>query len=243
MEIKIGDRIGKLTVISKEKVHKRAYHYGCKCECGNERSFPHNALARGNNKSCGCLSKSHGMTKTRIYTTWQNIKKRCDDPNSKSYDIYGGRGISYDKRWNKFENFYEDMKECYSDHLTIDRINSNGDYTKENCRWVDRETQANNTRSNRYVQYNGDTLSVANLCKKYGFNYDIVRARLLRGETLENAVKPIERETLNFHGEVKTVTEWAELNGMTYYQLKKRLMRGWTIERAITQPLRKSANS
>lgn len=239
MNIAIGDVFGKLTVIDKKKVRKNAYRYLCECECGNERSLPHNALARGNNKSCGCLSFKHGMTGTRIYETWKNIKRRCDEPDNKSYDIYGGRGITYDERWSEFDPFYEDMKDGYSDNLTIDRIDPDGNYTKENCRWADKEEQANNTRTNVYVEYKGETLTVAELCRKYDFNYDVVRHRLLRGQPLEEAIEPVTRETLDFNGKTKTVTEWAELYGMTYHQLKKRLMRGWSVERAITQPLRK----
>lgn len=235
----IGKRFGKL--VAKEQVgsNERGYLINCICDCGNEKLVNAKELRSGNNKSCGCLVTKHGMSGTRIYEIWQNMKRRCNDHKNKSYSIYGGRGITYDDSWEEFEIFYNDMKEGYSDKLTIDRIDPDGNYTKDNCRWADKITQANNTRSNIFVEYKGETISVADLCRKYNFNYDLVRHRLQRGQTLIEAIKPVEKETLYFKGKIKTVTEWAEEYGMTYHQLKKRLMRGWDVERAITQPLRK----
>ena len=240
MNITVGDKFGKLTVISKQDAPHNSYRYACRCDCGNEREFPHNALARGNNKSCGCLSKSHGMTGTRIYETWKNMKRRCDEPSNKSYAIYGGRGITYDDRWSLFEPFYEDMKDGYADDLTLDRIDPDLNYTKENCRWSDKEEQANNTRTNHLVTYKGETLTMSQMARKHGIKVDLLKGRLYKGWTVKDAIETVtEPETLTYLGKTKTVTEWAEKNGMTYHQLKKRLMRGWDVERAITQPLRK----
>ena len=102
-------------------------------------------------KSCGCATHlkavfKHDMSRTRQYKIWADIKVRCTNPNNSHYYLYGGRGITYDKRWEKFENFWEDMKEGYQDNLTIDRINSDGNYVKDNCRWVTKSIQAVNRK-------------------------------------------------------------------------------------------------
>jgi hypothetical protein len=90
-------------------------------------------------KSCGCHKGTHGMSYTRIYKIWEDMKKRCDNKNNKYYNNYGGRGISYTTKWKIFEGFYEDMKNGYEDHLTLDRINSSGNYEKDNCQWVTKQ--------------------------------------------------------------------------------------------------------
>ena len=103
-------------------------------------------------------NKTHGMSKTRQYRIWQQIKNRCNNPKCNRYEYYGGKGITYDKKWETFEGFWEDMKEGYSDDLTIDRINSEGNYTKENCRWVNYTEQNNNKKDNINNNKNIDEL-------------------------------------------------------------------------------------
>jgi hypothetical protein len=88
-------------------------------------------------KSCGCfVYKKHGMAKTRFYRIWEDMKKRCNNPQSKHFNRYGGRGIKYDEKWEKFEGFKSDMFESYSNDLTLDRIDNDGNYNKENCQWI-----------------------------------------------------------------------------------------------------------
>lgn len=235
----IGQKFGLLTAIEIVGKSRRGPLVKCVCECGGTKTVAQKDLRGGNNKSCGCLHKKHGLTGSRIYQAWGNMKKRCNDPTNKSYINYGGRGISYDKRWESFENFYEDMKDGYADDLTLDRIDVNKDYSKDNCRWADKETQANNTTTNNLVSYKGETMTQAEFARKYNLDYELFRHRLQDGWSIERAMQPVKREEITYQGVTKTVTEWAEEKGMTYHQLKKRLMRGWSVERAITQPLRK----
>lgn len=126
------------------------------CHCGKKYWALAYPVDSGKIKSCGCLSKelwrkantTHGMKKTRQYNTWKNIKQRCDNKNHTTYRYYGGKGITYCKSWSKFENFWRDMKDGYSDNLTIDRIDNNGNYCKENCRWVTMKEQSVNKSNN-----------------------------------------------------------------------------------------------
>lgn len=236
----IGQKFGLLTAVEIVGKSRRGPLVKCVCECGGTKTVAQKELRSGNNKSCGCLHKKHGLTGSRIYQAWGNMKKRCNDPTNKSYVNYGGRGISYDKRWESFENFYEDMKDGYADDLTLDRIDVNKDYSKDNCRWVDMKTQGNNKTDNHLVTYNGETLTLSEMARKHGITVDLFKSRLYKGWSVKDALEtPVYREEITYNGITKTVAEWAKEYGMTYHQLKKRLMRGWSVERAITQPLRK----
>lgn len=156
-EVLIGEKFGMLTVIA--EVEKDPGKYGfrrfkVKCDCGNEKILRSYNLFSGDSKSCGCykikkateLKTKHGFVGTQIYNSWRGMRERCTKPNNKAYHHYGGRGISYDPRWNKFENFLADMGDTYKEGLTLDRIDVNGNYCKENCRWVSWSEQNLNKR-------------------------------------------------------------------------------------------------
>jgi len=157
----IGNVYGRLTVTSFSHKDKRGrVHWACICECGNINSVRVDALTRGVSKSCGCLQKalladrklSHGYTVNgnnngnKTYVSWKTMKQRCLNPNHGEYKNYGGRGITVCPRWvDSFANFVSDMGER-TDGLTIDRINVNGNYEPDNCRWADWFVQNNNQR-------------------------------------------------------------------------------------------------
>lgn len=100
-----------------------------------------------------------------LYYTWANMKKRCDNSNQPEFKNYGGRGITYDSNWSSFKNFKSDMSHGYSKELTLDRIDNNGDYTKDNCRWVTRKVQCNNKRNNRMLTHKGETMNLTQWAK------------------------------------------------------------------------------
>ena len=120
------------------------------------------------------------------------MKSRCYLPTFSRYEYYGGRGIKICQEWlgkNGFDNFYDwAMTNGYADDLTIDRIDTNKDYCPENCRWVDRKTQNNNTRINHYYTYNGETKTVSQWAELYNIHRCVLNNRLRRGWTFENAV-------------------------------------------------------
>lgn len=150
----LGKTYNRLTVI--EILSPKVYKSGnksrvvAKCECGNVKEYLLGAIISGNTKSCGCMNAEriykHGMYQSRQYQIWADMKNRCDNTENESYQSYGGRGIEYSAKWKTFEGFWEDMMEGYSDSLTLERIDVNGNYCKENCTWISKKKQTRNRR-------------------------------------------------------------------------------------------------
>lgn len=175
----IGDKYGRLTVVSYAPKQGRHYVFNCICECGNATSAQSSNLIRGLTKSCGCIhretvsrsSRTHAKSGSKTYRIWSNMKARCTNPKSKSYKNYGGRGITVCKRWlSSFENFYSDMGECPNKH-SIERIDVNGNYEPKNCRWATNKEQANNRRNNDVIEVEGATRTFKAHCDHYGIKY------------------------------------------------------------------------
>lgn len=190
-----GQRFGKLRVIKyvgnyiSPKKSKSA-KWLCKCDCGKEIIVIGKNLRKGATKSCGCLwqklskegtfGKTHNLSKTRLYGIWNAIKRRCNEKQYRAYVHYGGRGIRVCEEWeNDFKSFYNwAMNNGYNDKLTIDRINVNGNYEPNNCRWATRKEQANNTRSNINIKYKGQIKTLKEWCNLLSLKYPTILYRI-----------------------------------------------------------------
>lgn len=134
--------------------------------------------SKGYNKGKSNSNWKHGMTKTRIWNIWCGMKARCSNKNAPSYSSYGGRGIKICPEWMKFFAFYTDMKDGYSDDLTLERINVHGDYCKGNCTWISIEEQSHNKTNNIEIEVDGEMVKVFDLAKKHGLRYETLWNRL-----------------------------------------------------------------
>ena len=154
---------------------------------------------------CFYLSRTiHGMYKTKFYRTWQQIKDRCYSKNRIDYHNYGGRGITVCKQWLKFENFRDDMYLNYKKHklnnnyTSIDRINNNGNYCKENCRWANVKEQCNNRRQNRLLTYKNQTLNIMQWSKKLNINHYVLYNRFHKNWSIKKILTtPVKKYQLS----------------------------------------------
>lgn len=146
----------------------------------------------------GQFKRGHGQCFTRTYKSWESMKSRCDSPRYGCYPRYGGRGITYDERWKIFENFLSDMGER-PEGTSLDRIDSNGNYTNENCRWASYKTQAINRRSTLFFERDGIRDTLTGWCRRLGLSTKTIYDRILKyGLTKEEAIfmKPRSRRVV-----------------------------------------------
>ena len=212
-----GQRFGRLEVLKldhkQQKVNKNGiktgnvYYWLCKCSCGNLKVIRGTHLTNGLIQSCGCLQKetiakvaketrtTHKQSDSRIYGIYKHIKHRCYLTTDKDYINYGKRGIIMCDEWkNNFQAFYDwAMSNGYTDELTIDRIDVNGNYEPSNCRWVTKEIQNKNTRRNINITYKGETHNVREWSSILNININTLYDRLRRGwsgeKTLSTPIK------------------------------------------------------
>lgn len=154
------------------------------CDCGNTKEIAFSRVKNGYSKSCGCLvsettrknSTIHGMKNTREYRIWNGIRDRCLNKNSKDFERYKKRGIKICDRWNDFKKFYEDMGKSPTDKHSIDRIDNDGDYSPENCRWATMKQQASNRRGAHIWTVNGKKYeNISDAMKEYGVSDTTIR--------------------------------------------------------------------
>lgn len=196
-----GRKFHRLEVISNAGTNKHgAQMWNCLCECGSFTCVPSQNLKSGNTKSCGCWKRNtvktasitHGQAQTRIYRIWNNMKQRCQNPNIPQYKQYGARGIRVCEEWQQFEPFFQwATANGYTEHLSIDRINNDGDYAPDNCRWATSKEQAHNTRRSLHVTIGDESKTVEQLAAESGLNPKTIYKRYSNGERGYDLIRPI----------------------------------------------------
>ncbi len=202
----LNQRFGRLVVVAPSKSKNNETMWECKCDCGNIKIVSTSNLKAGRIKSCGCFKSdklikrntTHSQRHTFLYEVWKSLRQRCNNPKHASYYNYGGRGITICEEWNKsFQSFYDwayangyslEHQKDEVKKLTIDRIDVNGNYEPNNCRWVDRKTQARNTRITKFITFKGQTKPIVEWCEIYGIKRNSFDIRIKCGWSIEEAL-------------------------------------------------------
>ena len=207
--------MGRLTVVEYVGANKGHSLWKCKCDCGNETVTTTMHLRSNQTRSCGCLLKeyyenkpmsatektraantTHGCTHDRLFRIWTSMRSRCRNAKTPEYKWYGAKGVKVCKEWDEnylafkqwaYANGYDDTAKMH--YCSIDRIDPDGDYCPENCRWADIQTQASNKTNVRLIEYNGEKCSISEWARRYGIHPDTLRWRLKKlGWTIDKAL-------------------------------------------------------
>lgn len=246
-----GQRFGRLVALRiGQKGDKKGWI--CQCDCGNEKWVASSHLTSGRTRSCGCLMRettskrfrTHGHTSrlqpfSRTYSTWKAMLTRVRP----TYKNHGGRGITVCPEWRDFSNFLRDMGEV-PPGMSIERVDNDGPYNPENCRWATATEQANNTRRNHYVEAFGKTQTVAQWAREKGLDHSVLKHRLNHlGWPVEQALTtPSGAYKCNSHnltafGKTQTIAAWSRETGLRRDTLLRRVsVYKWPIEKALTTP-------
>ena len=195
-----GKRYGRLNVVEYSHSDQRGKAFWkCECDCGNKAIVSGDKLRRGVTKSCGCLRsemtsnglhKTHGLSETRLYAEWLNMRARCNRESASSYQYYGAKGVKVCDEWQRFENFLKWARRSgYDDALTIERISVNGNYSPDNCKWIPMKEQSLNKRNSHRLTAFGQTKTIKEWADDTGLKYDTIERRVnLYGWNVEDAV-------------------------------------------------------
>lgn len=200
-----GKKFGGCLVLGREGTNKdRKATWECRCFCGKIFVAVGKDIRNRSTKSCGCLKtkvirdvglkrKTHGETKSRLYNIWRGMKKRCYIPGDTSYKYYGAKGIKVCKEWlGSYESFRDwALKNGYKEHLTLDRIESDKDYTPDNCRWADWKTQERNRSNNVFVTFKDKKMTLSQVAEEIGESREMVGYRHKHGIDFEQPKREI----------------------------------------------------
>lgn len=195
-----GRKFGRLTVLEegprwKYPSSKPLRAYLCRCVCGREKLVTRNSLVTGHTRSCGCLNDEtrraligtiatiHGEARTGKqtpeYRAWLSMRRRCLSPKATGYQRYGGRGITVCDRWtSSFQNFLEDVGRKPGKQYSLERVNNDGPYSPENCKWATKSEQSANTRRSMRITFNGETLTLRQWAFRIGLPYNTLKSRI-----------------------------------------------------------------
>lgn len=199
-------KFGKLTALVRVENNKHGKAmWRCLCDCGNYSVVNTADLTRNKITSCGCNRVRHGMSKTRFHNIWLSMRDRCNNLNGDFYYCYGGRGITYDKSWDVFENFYMDMYSSYEEDLSIERIDVNKGYSKENCKWIPLKLQARNTR-----KVSSNTVGIGGISEKI-INGKLYLSARITGKNGKRLGKCMSVEKHGYEKCLLVLSDWLEV--------------------------------
>ena len=181
----IGTQFCRLTLIDQFQMNGATFG-SFRCVCGTVKTLKLPVVRAGRITSCGCLkraiagakNKTHGLSRSKEYRSWFEMLERCRNPEKAQFDDYGGRGITVCERWMQFAPFYADMGPKPSRLHTLDRIDNDGPYTPENCRWATRQVQRNNQRRSKVYTFNHVSGSLKDLARHFGLSYSMLHQRI-----------------------------------------------------------------
>lgn len=181
-----GQKFGKLTVIGRVDNKGKNHYWDCLCECGNIKSITAGHFKFGKTSSCGCIKSektrllklTHDKRNHPLYSVWLGMRARCHNPKNIKFHDYGGRGIAVCRQWDNFQNFYDDMFPTWQPKLTLDRINNNGNYEPDNCKWSTQKEQARNRRSTHLIEFKGKTQCLTDWAVEYNIPRFVLSDRL-----------------------------------------------------------------
>jgi hypothetical protein len=254
-EISVGDRFERLVVIELGHHNSDGRKAAkCRCLCGKERIVILKHLRSGNTKSCGCLQRdkagkrwrTHGMTGSRLHVVWKGMRGRCERPTFKAYRNYGGRGIKVCREWHTFRNFYDwAMANGYRQGLTIERIDNDGNYEPDNCRWATRKEQIKNRRNTKFLTAFGETKPMTEWVDdpRCVVDYHVLKLRLRYKYPAEIAMTTPLRENMRLapvtiDGVTKTIAEWSkdERCSVGMWTVMYRIKKGMEASQALFSP-------
>lgn len=258
MKIYLGLKVGMLTVITDTEISysaygKKIYNIKVRCDCGVEKYIVRNTFTKGKSRSCGCSSSkfrqklvtTHGQSKSRLYRIWVGIKSRCSNrSNNKDAKSYFLRNISICNEWlYSFENFRDwSLSNGYKDNLTIDRIDNNGNYCSENCRWVTSKIQANNRRNTCIFTAFGETKDLDSWINdpRCVVDRSTLYYRITKTDwNTEDSITSPNVKLFMCYGELKSLSEWSNDTrcNVSLSTLKSRVnVLKWTIQESIETP-------
>lgn len=252
-----GQRFGRLLVLNPVEPHITSEtKFTCLCDCGSTKDIVGRSLTKGFTVSCGCYrnervretNSTHKATSVvaaheyaMAYKTYRSMLSRCyGREGTTTTKNYRDRGIKVCDRWHDFEAFYLDMYPKPEGHLTLERLDVNGDYSPENCIWADMQTQANNKTTSVFLDAFGRRQTGPQWAREFGIKYHTIRARMRLGWSIEDAIsRPLVEAgqhkvtKLTLQGETKTLYEWSRISGIAAPTIMARIKRGEPIEQAV----------
>lgn len=242
--VSVGDKFNRWTIL--EKINSD--YVKCKCDCGTIKNVKVYGLIDGGSKSCGCLQREkaklnnsgfkHGDTHTKLFNVWVKMRQRCTKKYDKEFKYYGGKGIKVCDEWEDYISFKNwALNNGYKENLTIDRIDFDGDYCIENCRWTDMITQNNNRSNNVLIEIDKIIKTLAQWCKIYNFDYKSAWCRYNRGKRGKDIFNPnfVHPTLVTHNGETYSMKHWAKILGIDAATFRYRVIHNWSENRMFKE--------